>query len=173
MDWLSGLVLVLLTLVGYSSGSVLAGQGRLIAPGISDIIVVLVLWTAALVTRPALGRWMAILIWLLTGLLVGALYMFARRVHFPKPRPRGIAIQQESKKGLAGIWQAWMSFSHAMGDFQGRVLLIFFYFIIVTPFALIVVLFSDPLRLRNKDPNSYWLPRPAMPTGLDEARRQY
>lgn len=173
MDWLSGLVLILLTLVGYSSGSVLTGRGRLIAPGISDIIVVLVLWAGALMSRAALGRWLAILIWLLTGLVVGALYMLARRGRFPKPRARGMAAPQESKKGLAGIWQAWKSFSHDMGDFQGRVLLIFFYFFIVTPFALIVLLFSDPLRLRNKDPNSYWLPRPAMPTGLEEARRQY
>lgn len=174
MEWLSGLVLVLLTLVGYSSGSVLAGRGRKIAPGLSDVVVVLIIWAAALVCRPMLGRWMSILIWLLAGMLVGFLFMLARRSRFPKPRARGLFLTtEEPKKGLGGIWQAWKAFSHEMGDFQGRVLLIFFYFIVVTPFAILVLLFSDPLRLRNKGTQTYWLDRPAMPRGLEEARRQF
>jgi hypothetical protein len=173
MDWLSGLVLVLLTLVGYSSGSVLAGRGRSIVPGLFDAIVVLILWAMALASRPVLGRWTSIILWLLIGALAGALLILARRSRFPKPRGRGLVQQTETKTGLGAIWQAWMSFSHEMGDFQGRILLIFFYFVVVTPFALLVVLFSDPLRLRNKEAQTYWLPRPAMPKGLEEARRQF
>ncbi len=174
MEWLSGLVLVLLTLVGYSIGSVLAGRGRKIAPGLSDVVVVLVLWTAALISRPMLGRWAAILIWLMAGGLIGFFFMLARRSRFVKPRARGLFLTpEEPKKGWKGVWQAWNSFSHDMGDFQGRVLLIFFYFIFVTPFALLVILFSDPLRLRNKNTQTYWLDRPAMPQGLEEARRQF
>ena len=173
MDWLSGLVLVLLTLVGYSTGSVLAGRGRMILPGLSDAVIVLILWTGALMSRPVFGRWTSIVLWLLLGMLVGALFILVRRNRFPKPRSRGLAPQTESKTGFGAIWKTWISFSHEMGDFQGRVLLIFFYFIVVTPFAILVVLFSDPLRLRNNDTQTYWLPRPAMPKGLDEARRQF
>jgi hypothetical protein len=61
-----------------------------------------------------------------------------------------------------------------MGNVQSRVLLIFFYFLIVTPFGLLVRWFQDPLRLRARGASSHWLERPtASEPDLETARRQF
>jgi hypothetical protein len=60
-----------------------------------------------------------------------------------------------------------------IGDFQARLLLTVFYFVIVAPFALAVRWASDPLALKPETPRG-WHPRPA-PAGpaLERARRQF
>lgn len=83
MGFLKGLALILLTLVGYSSGTVLAGKNKRVVPGLLDMAVVVVLWAAALVTRPALGRVLAIFVWLVVGLMVGAGLTGLRRGGYP------------------------------------------------------------------------------------------
>ena len=45
------------------------------------------------------------------------------------------------------LWAAWKHLAHKIGNFQARLLLTVFYFVIVAPFALKVRLFSDPLQL--------------------------
>ncbi len=54
MEFVSGLALVLLTLVGYSSGAVLGARRKTPVPGLFDLLVVVILWAAALlmVTPP-------------------------------------------------------------------------------------------------------------------------
>ncbi len=173
MDFISGLVLVLLTLVGYSSGCSLAGKGRKVAPGLIDLAVVIILWIGALSTRELLGKWMSILIWLIAGGIVGALLMLTRRNTFAKPRPWELKSKPAEGSLMRRIWIGWKSYAQGMGDYQSRILLILFYFIIVTPFAILVRLFSDPLRIRSTQNQSYWLPRPQASTDVEEARRQF
>lgn len=47
------------------------------------------------------------------------------------------------------IWHKWKSIARKVGEFQARVILVLFYFIILAPFSLLVRL-SDPLALRKK-----------------------
>ncbi|MBN1937814.1 MAG: hypothetical protein JW934_24360 [Anaerolineae bacterium] len=60
-----------------------------------------------------------------------------------------------------------------MGNFQGRVLLAFFYFGIVTPFGLLVRLFADPLHLKSRKKLSFWLDRAQPTADLDQMRSQF
>jgi hypothetical protein len=60
-----------------------------------------------------------------------------------------------------------------MGNFQSRILLILFYFAIVTPFGLLVRWTSDPLQVRHKGQPSLWTERPASDANLGDARRQF
>lgn len=62
-------------------------------------------------------------------------------------------------RGLKSIWYIWKVIAHKIGDFQARLVLSLFYFIVVTPFALVVKMFSDPLRL-GKDGTGAWLKPP-------------
>ncbi len=62
-------------------------------------------------------------------------------------------------RGLRSIWDTWKIIAHKIGDFQARLVLSLFYFIVFTPFALVVKMFSDPLRLRT-DGTGAWLKRP-------------
>jgi hypothetical protein len=72
---------------------------------------------------------------------------------------------------LRRAWAGWKRFGKKVGDFQARLLLTFFYFVILAPFGL-AVRGADPLGLRRTGIG--WRERPAPPAGdpLVHARRQ-
>ena len=47
------------------------------------------------------------------------------------------------------LWSGWKRFAKKIGDFQARLILTIFYFIIIGPFALIVRWAADPLSLKK------------------------
>ena len=73
---------------------------------------------------------------------------------------------------LRRLWQGWKRFGKKVGDFQARLLLTFFYFVILAPFGL-GMRAADPLGLRHLDGPS-WKSRPLPAAGdvLARARRQ-
>ncbi|KPL17747.1 MAG: hypothetical protein AMJ92_11100 [candidate division Zixibacteria bacterium SM23_81] len=172
MDFVTGLALVLLTLVGYSSGTVLGGRGRRVVPGLLDLAVVAILWVGALGTRPSLGKMLAILVWIAVGITVGAALTALRRRRYPQVSQKE-SVKAKNARGLRRWWQVWKAFAAEMGNFQGRALLAFFYFIIVTPFGVPVRFFSDPLRLRKAKGSSFWLEQQPASATLEKAREQF
>ncbi len=172
MDFVSGLALVLLTLVGYSSGAVLAGKGKQVVPGLLDLAVAVVLWAAALTTRVALGRGLAILVWLVVGLTVSAGLTGLRRGRYPDRKQMSPAAAQDAG-GLRRWWERWKAFAAEMGNYQSRTLLAFFYFIVVTPLGIPLRLFGDPLRLRQVSGSSFWVERQSVSQGIEKAREQF
>ncbi len=76
-------------------------------------------------------------------------------------------------QALKKIWSAWKAVAHVIGDFQARLLLSLFYFVVMAPFALSLKVFSDPLQLRRTT-SAGWLARnPFLHDGAAAARRQY
>ena len=71
-----------------------------------------------------------------------------------------------------GLWAGWKRFAERLGVFQSRLLLVLLYFVVVAPFALLVKIAKDPLRMRRID-GSNWIPRPASPTDLERSKRQF
>ena len=49
---------------------------------------------------------------------------------------------------LKKIWEGWKKIAHKIGNFQARIILLIFYFVILAPFAMIIKR-SDPMRLRK------------------------
>ena len=170
MNFLSRLALILLTLVGYSTGAVIGGRNKTVAPKLLDLVVVVVLWALALASRPFLGRWAAIGMWLIGGGLVSFVLAAIRRVKMPA---RKVPALSYSGNLLQCVWERWKGFAAEMGNYQGRMLLAFFYFVVVTPFGVLVRLLGDPLRTRRSAKTSFWFNRSATNTDLDEARRQF
>lgn len=169
--FLSGLALVLLTLAGYSSGAVIGGRGKSVAPKLLDLGIVIVLLVAALTSRVVLNRWVAIGVWLAIGGLVSVVLSRARRDKMPvKTEKRGLT---QGGNPLSSLWESWKGFATDMGNYQGRILLALFYFVVVTPFGLLVRLLSDPLCVKYSAGNSFWVSRPGVSIDLDEARRQF
>ena len=168
MNFISALALVLLALVGYSSGRVSARHKFEVAPGLLDIIIITILWAASLWTRNDLGKWWAILVWILIGFVTGFLFSLIIRDGQPTERPKLTATSP-----LHRAWEAWKNFAQVMGDFQGRVLLIWFYFVIVTPFGLITRFAADPLHLNKNTSDSFWQDFPLKKEQLEDARKQY
>jgi hypothetical protein len=71
------------------------------------------------------------------------------------------------------LWERWKTFGHKLGNFQARLILTFFYFVVICPFAAVVKFGAKPLRLKVFG-RSNWLPD----QGRDEdimarARRQF
>ena len=57
------------------------------------------------------------------------------------------------------LWERWKRIAKAIGDFQARLILSVFYFLIVGPFALILRWAADPLSLK-KGAEQAWRERP-------------
>jgi hypothetical protein len=170
VEFLSKLALVLLTLVGYSSGAVLGARDRRAAPGLLDLAIVLALWVCALATRAQLGKWAAIGVWLVVALIVGAVGEWLRRSAYPGEARRPIPAEV---RGPRRWWAAWTGFSRRMGNYQSRVWLSLLYFVVVLPFALVVRLFGAPLRTSASSSQGAWVQREGEATDLDSARSQF
>ncbi len=71
---------------------------------------------------------------------------------------------------LRALWARWKVVARAVGNFQARIILTLFYFVVVPPFALLLKLRKDPLRLRPRE-GGFWVPRAE--GAPDSGRRQY
>ena len=70
------------------------------------------------------------------------------------------------------FWLRWKAIAGAIADFQARVILSLFYFVVVLPFGLAVRLFADPLRVRGERQTS-WVDCAKRAQTVDEAMRQF
>ena len=146
MNFLSTIALILLTLVGYSSGAVIVGRGVKKSPEWFDLAIVALLLAAALVARAAIGRQIVIPTWFVLSGLLSALLTQLTKGRYSEGRSQRRATPAPVASGfLRQTWERWIIFAREMGNYQGRILFAFFYFIVVTPFGIGVRLFSDPL----------------------------
>lgn len=182
MFW-SAIGVVLLTLVGYSTGVVLAARNREFYPSLLDLLVVLALWVAAFSIRGQLSAhgW-AVLVALGLGLAVGLALTLARLAlsDAPPPMPKSELPEHAQEKGGTAVattffrrlWQKWGEFGAQLGAVQGRLLMGFFYFIFVTPFALGFKALSDPLHMKQRPPSTTWMAKESLDTTITTAREQ-
>ena len=70
---------------------------------------------------------------------------------------------------LTRVWLAWKRIAHKIGNFQARLLLTVFYFVVMLPFGIAVRFFSDPLRIKSRP--TRWLDHPSEPHDLSWARK--
>ena len=68
-------------------------------------------------------------------------------------------------------WKAWLRLATIIGDFQARVILSLFYFVIAMPFGLGVRLFTDPLGIKGRRQGN-WTPFTDRTRTVEEAGRQ-
>jgi hypothetical protein len=72
---------------------------------------------------------------------------------------------------LKNLFARWKVIAHKIGEFQSRILLSVFYFIVFAPFALGVKALSDPLQLKSFHG---WLTRTdADENPAESSRRQF
>ena len=49
------------------------------------------------------------------------------------------------------LWEGWKKIALIIGDFNARVILTVFYFVLLCPFAIMLKLFTDPLEIKKKE----------------------
>lgn len=171
-------------MVGYSSGVALVARGRDLLPAIVDLVVLLLVWMGAFWLRAALdvSRLTALAVGLLMGLLVGALVTAVRLTtsRTPPPMPKSELPEHVRDQGetavspnlLRRLWDRWNVFAIRMGSVQARLFMSYFYFIIVTPFALLGKLLGDPLHTRHSPTETAWSAREPVAADVEAAREQ-
>ncbi|MBN1272401.1 MAG: hypothetical protein JXB26_09025 [Candidatus Aminicenantes bacterium] len=173
MEFISYAVLLLVTLAGYSAGVTAgAGRKRTVGPVLGDLLAVCLIWIGALWTREGWewNRWAVLPIWLAVAVAAGILLVRLRMTAGPIPVKEADVSAKDQPKNL---WKRWKNFSHRMGGFQSRILLSLFYFLVVFPFAFILRLFGDPLKIKPKKAVSFWGERKEGPESLMDCRRQF
>ena len=71
---------------------------------------------------------------------------------------------------LRRLWEGWKRVGRKIGDFQARVLLTVFYFVILAPFAVVVRFKADPLGIKR---GGGWHPVVRAGAPIERARRQF
>ena len=71
------------------------------------------------------------------------------------------------------VWAGWKRFGRRMGDAQARAFLTTFYFIVLTPFALAVRAFADPLAVKASTPKGWRTRSGSDAPTLERARQQF
>jgi hypothetical protein len=176
VEILSYIILILLSLVGYSGG--VAGRvGKKIDPKpvVLDLILVAIIWTGAIYSRAVYGfnKWLLILVWVVIAASVGALAVSLRRLP-GQDRTQKKGAEELSPGIFRRLWHRWMGFSKRMGSFQSRVMLSFFFFLFISPVALLIKLLGDPLRIKKtKTSESFWLAKGESSTQIEDYRRQF
>lgn len=164
----SYIVLVLLTVVGYSSGAVIVTSRRQPVPRSIDLIIVMVLIVAAVFSKPFLGRWSAIGVWVAISFCTAFIGLYSIRQSFLEIEHS--PVEKNSSSFFRRLWNNWKSFSFRMGNYQGRLLLGLFFFTAALPFGLLLRIFSNrPAIIKNTD----WLDRQPSSKSIDSARDQF
>ena len=177
METLSYIVLILLSLVGYSAGvTKRAGESDTAEPELIDITVILLIWTAAIFSRLTfeLNKWFLILLGVFISFIVGFTVHWIRmpKDRFPLDEKKASPDRNE-RLTRKNLWAEWKEFSKRMGGFQSRMLLSFIFFTLITPFALIIKIFSDPLNLKNRTGETHWQERKDPSLSLEDYKRQF
>jgi hypothetical protein len=80
-----------------------------------------------------------------------------------------------SKKPITmkNLWKWWKRVARKIGDFQARIILTIFYFIILGPFALAVRLWSDPLAIKTSTTRGWHPKADGKGAPMEQAAKQF
>lgn len=182
-EFLSIIVLILLTMVSYASGVTLAANRREYPTAVFDLLMVAGLWVLLFWLRPQLERLPLLAatmgIGVVVGYLVGAVRLAGQKddhklpaSELPEHAREKAADTAVSDNIFKRGWRRWSDFAGRMGNVQGRLLMGFFYFIVVTPFGLGMRLLSDPLAIKKSPAHSNWQPKGSTDLTLEAAKEQ-
>lgn len=175
MDLLHSIAGFLLALFGYSAGAAAAARGRTVVPSAADVAVAPVTATIILVLGVEPLGW-----WLLPaaaagGAAVGPILARLRPESTldADADPPGHPEEDGRLGGITSLRARMKGLLLRTGNFQSRLFLGLFYFVIFAPFALIARLVQDPLRTSEERPR--WLGREEEVDGgsLASQRRPY
>ena len=176
MEFISFIIIILLSSVGYCFGTVgKAGKSVQPKPQMLDLALVVLIWAGAVYSRITLdlNKWILILIWLTIAVIIGMLAAWFRKFPEEKLPKKTIVHPISSHNFFLNLWQKWKNFSFRMGSFHSRVILSLLFFALISPFALAVKIFADPLNIKNQSKESHWHAKKEIKADLNLFKRQF
>jgi hypothetical protein len=170
VEILGSIALVLLIVAGYSTGSVIAGKGKKVAPSLLDILIVAISWIIAFSVRFTASKWITLLFWIPFEICAGAFLTWLRIGQYDLGKAEPAAYP--STKPLAKLWHGWKQFANRLGNYSSRIWLAFIYFILMIPFGLLMRLFINPWK-SSQTRGTAWIPKESAKTDLSSARNQF
>lgn len=78
-------------------------------------------------------------------------------------------------RALRLVYAAFLKVAHALGWFNTRLILIFIYFVILTPISIIMKVFGKDMLHRkiDKHASSYWIKRESAIAAKDQLEKQF
>lgn len=148
------LISFLIIPVTYSVGTIVGTRGRKPETSLADAIIVSILLLSLIVAKMVFL--VTIRIWLIIGWtsIIGLLSGLLRNKIVAEEM--GAAPQDQALSLWGKIKVNWSQFAERLGNFQGRLLLILFYFVIALPFGLLVKLFRNPIRKKKVNDPTFW-----------------
>ena len=175
MKTLASAAVLLLSLAGYSLGTVLRfGKKPSRKPAAWDIFLVLLFWTGIIVSRTVLpaNKWLMLGIGIAAGAVLGFLMSLILGYSRGEAQAAALAHTVGPADGPRKRFRAWRELSGKLGTFQGQVLLGLLFLVLFAPVALAVKIFSDPLGIKASGTGSHWFPKPPTPPDIEIFRRQ-
>ncbi|OGR56384.1 MAG: hypothetical protein A3I11_04245 [Elusimicrobia bacterium RIFCSPLOWO2_02_FULL_39_32] len=77
------------------------------------------------------------------------------------------------KLRLKFLLEQWKKFAFKFREFMSGVILTIFYFIIVTPHAIVLKLFLDPLEIKKSAKETHWHMRKSTIESIGNISKQY
>ena len=74
---------------------------------------------------------------------------------------------------MRNLWEWWKRVARKIGDFQARIILTIFYFIVLGPFALAIRLWSDPLAIKASTHKCWHNKSEVKGTPMEQATKQF
>ncbi len=71
------------------------------------------------------------------------------------------------------LWEGWKQIAQKVGDFQARLILSLFYYVILCPFSLLVRFGSDPLSLKDSTPSGWNMRQEVKGSLMEQATKQF
>ncbi len=174
MNVLATIAVLLLSLVGYSLGSVLRfGRKPVRKPVTGDILAVILIWAALIFggSRLATGKWALLGIGTAAGLVLG--FLMSLLLGYSKSEARSAAqAHPAAPTEPHKRFRAWRELSSKLGTFQSQILLGLLFLIAFAPVSLGVKLFSDPLHIKKAGTDSHWFPKAPVASDIELFKKQ-
>jgi hypothetical protein len=84
-----------------------------------------------------------------------------------------VALPEGRPSLFRRAWEGWKRIAKKIGDFQSRLILILFYFVILAPFELLLKIGSDTLHVKSRSEPLWRARHPDERTHQEKALRQF
>jgi hypothetical protein len=82
-------------------------------------------------------------------------------------------LENKKTTKIKSLWNWWKRTARKIGDFQARIILTIFYFLVLAPFSLAIRIGTDPLAIKANSQRGWHLKTNEKGIPMEHATRQF